>query len=91
MGDELKVVRSVGSEAEANIVVSRLREDGIEAIDKGGAIADAYRGAGPRDVYVSEKDLDRARELLKDDENAFTDEELARLSEQAGREAEERD
>jgi hypothetical protein len=37
-------------------------------------------------VYVEERDLDRAREALEADEG-FSDEELARLSDEAGRAA----
>lgn len=40
--------------------------------------------AAARDVYVDEQDLDRAREMLEVDEG-FSDEELARLSDEAGK------
>jgi hypothetical protein len=40
---------------------------------------------------VDAKDLDRARAVLGSDEAAFSDEELARLSDEAGREEAARD
>jgi hypothetical protein len=40
-------------------------------------------------VYVSEADLDRASALLEFEEGSFSEDELARLSEEAGKEAEE--
>ena len=39
--------------------------------------------AAARDVFVEDRDLDRAREVLKVDEG-LSDEELARLSDEAG-------
>ena len=41
---------------------------------------------GARDVFVSARDLDRAHEVLKADEGSFSDEELGRVSEEAGQE-----
>ena len=43
-------------------------------------------GSG-RDILVEEEDLVRAREVLKEEDKGFDEEELARLSEEAGREA----
>src|SRR6202035_579444 len=43
-------------------------------------------GSG-RDILVEEEDLARAQEILKEDDEGFDEEELARLSEEAGRRA----
>jgi hypothetical protein len=87
--DELKIVTTTSTAGEADIVVGRLREDGIRAIPRSATGYGSRRGwNGSCDVLVSERDLERARELLKADEGAFSDEELTRLSEQAAREAE---
>jgi len=43
-------------------------------------------GVGARcDVYVRATDLERARAVLKEDEGGFDEAELARLSEEAGK------
>jgi hypothetical protein len=43
-------------------------------------------GRSSRDIYVRSADLERAREVLKADEGGFDEDELARLSEEAGKE-----
>jgi hypothetical protein len=77
---ELKVVTTVGSATEATLVCGRLMEAGIRASHGGGR----WSAKGARDVYVEAHDLDRAHAVLKDDEGGFSEEELARLSEEAG-------
>jgi putative signal transducing protein len=83
MSDELRILTTVGNEAEAEMVAERLSEAGIRHMSRmaGGGIR--LGAAAARDVYVEERDLDRAREVLKVDEG-FSDEELARLSDEAG-------
>jgi hypothetical protein len=83
MSDDLKIVTTVGNEAEAEMVGERLSEAGIRYSARlaGGGIT--LGAAAPRDVYVEEQDLDRAREVLEADEG-FSEEELARLSDEAG-------
>jgi hypothetical protein len=83
MADEkhyLKIVTTVGSAPEAALVCGRLTEAGIRAVQRGGQ----WSARGARDVNVEEHDLDRARAVLKADEGGFSEEELARLSEEAG-------
>ena len=87
MADNLKIVTTVSNEAEAEMVGERLSEAGIRHMTRsaGGGIR-VLGAAAARDVYVAEQDLERAREALAVDEG-FSEEELARLSDEAGREA----
>jgi len=89
MPDELKSVTTVGSEPEAEMVCDRLLAEGIHAISQRTIGGPEWGGSGARVVFVDAKDLDRAQEVLKADEGSFSEEELARLSEEAGREANE--
>ena len=84
MSDELEIVRYADSATEADVVQSLLHEAGIESVQR--AIAGPEWAAGGHTVYVAPADLDRAREVLAANEDAVSDEELGRLSEQAGRE-----
>lgn len=82
-----KLLTTVGTAGEAEMVSALLLEAGIHSIAQrtiGGPLEDARAG---RDIYVDEHDLERARGLLKDQENPVSDEDLTRLSEQAYREA----
>jgi Putative prokaryotic signal transducing protein len=87
----LKIVTTASNELEASLVVGRLTEAGIHCICSGGSFGQVgvVYGivAGGRSVYVEERDFARAREVLKADEGDFDEEELARLSEEAGKEA----
>jgi hypothetical protein len=69
------------------MICARLGESGISAVSKRNIGADnpEFGSSGAREVYVEEELASRARELLAVPE--FSDEELAELSEQAGREA----
>jgi hypothetical protein len=83
--DDLKIVASV-DQFEADIIMGRLSEAGIHCMRSGGG-AGFERGMSRfRDVYVNAKDLERARAVLKEDEGGFDEDELARLSEEAGKE-----
>jgi uncharacterized protein YaaQ len=86
MSDELKMVTTVSNEAEAEMVGERLSEAGIRFTARLASGGIRLGAAAARDVYVEEQDLDRAREVLKVDEG-FSDEELARLSDEAGKAA----
>jgi hypothetical protein len=82
--NDLKVVTTATDEMQQSIILGRLTEAGIHCMGSGGG---RRRGAtGARDVYVRASDLERARALLKEDEAPFDEDELARLSEEAGRE-----
>jgi uncharacterized protein YaaQ len=86
MSDQLKLVTSVSNEAEAEMVAERLSEEGIRFTVRLASGGIRLGAAAARDLYVDEQDLDRARAALDVDEG-FTDEELARLSDEAGRAA----
>jgi hypothetical protein len=86
MSDDLRIVTTVSNEAEAEMVGERLSEAGIRHMTRSAGGGIRLGAAAARDVYVEEQDLDRAREALAVDEG-FSDEELARLSDAAGREA----
>lgn len=83
MSDELKIVTTVSNEAEAEMVAERLSEAGIRHMSRIASGGIRLGAAAARDVYVEAQDLDRAREALKVDED-FSEEELARLSDEAG-------
>ena len=85
MPDALKILTSVASEPEAELVVERLSAAGISAIAQRTIGGPQWGYSGARDVFVGEEDLERARELLASEEGSFSDEELGRLSEEAVR------
>ncbi|MEA2199815.1 MAG: putative prokaryotic signal transducing protein [Solirubrobacteraceae bacterium] len=84
MSDELRSLTTVSSEAEAEMVCDRLLADGIHAITQRTIGGPEWGSSGARAVMVDAKDLDRAKALLASEEGAFSDEELTRLSEEAG-------
>jgi uncharacterized protein YaaQ len=84
VSDQLKLVTSVSNEAEAEMVADRLTEAGIRFTVRLASGGIRMGAAAARDLYVDEQDLDRARETLETDEG-FSDEELARLSDEAGK------
>lgn len=86
MSEDLKVVTTVSNQAEGEMVAERLSEAGIEHMSRVASGGIRLGDAAARDVYVQAKDFDRALEALKIDEG-FSEDELARLSEQAGQEA----
>ena len=78
-GETPRHLTSAGTEFEADIILERLSEAGIQAVQQGPL---APRGGYPsaRDIYVDERDLERAHAALKAAEG-FSEEELAELSE----------
>ena len=67
---ELAVLQVVGSEPEAEIILSLLRTEGIPAIAQktnyAVGLADASAsGAGPREILVHAENLERARTVLQ--------------------------
>jgi hypothetical protein len=89
MPEALRSVITVSSEAEAELVSERLLAEGIHAISQRTIGGPEWGSSGARSVMVDAKDLDRARAVLAAEEGTFSDEELTRLSEEAGREADE--
>lgn len=81
----LTLLTTARGKTEATLLVARLRDAGIPCM-RGGA--DGPRGTprSAREIYVDEASLSRAQEILEEDRGAdFDEEELARLSEEAGR------
>ena len=70
---------TASSEFEAEIILERLSEAGVQAVQQG-PLAPRVGYPGGRDIYVEEQDLDRARAALKAAEG-FSEEELTELSE----------
>ncbi len=87
MPEALQSVTTVGSEAEAEMVCERLLAEGIHAIAQRTIGGREWGSSGARSVVVDPRDLERARAVLASEEGSFSDEELTRLSEEAGREA----
>ena len=90
MTEAVKPVTAVTSEAEAQIVLDLLSGAGIQAILQRTIGSVEWGSSGARDVLVEEPDLARAREVLAANEGAVSDDELARLSEEAGRKSDQR-
>jgi hypothetical protein len=83
--DDLKIVASA-SQTEADIIMGRLSDAGIRSMH-GPSLGGFGRGMPQTlGVYVNAKDLERARAVLEEDEGGFDEDELARLSEEAGKE-----
>jgi putative signal transducing protein len=79
----LRVLTTASSPVEQSLLLARLSDAGIRCM-RGAGGARAALGSG-RDILVEEEDLTRAEEILKEDDEGFDEEELARLSEEAGR------
>jgi hypothetical protein len=71
------------NEVEAEMIIVRLRGAGIDAVYRGPDLP-GMGAAGGDEVFVEEADAARARDLLAAPH--ISDEELAELSEEAGRE-----
>lgn len=70
----MRLLTTVPGGPAAEMICTRLRQAGIEAVGKGGALSARSRGIGPQDIYVEERDLDRAREVLQADEGVGEEE-----------------
>jgi Putative prokaryotic signal transducing protein len=87
-GSDLKILTTATGAMQQTLIVGRLSEAGIHCMQTGNLGVGGFRGGGPRNVLVKAADLKRARAVLKEDEGGFDEDELARLSEEAGRESE---
>ena len=71
---ELVHLTVVPTAAEAEIITGLLRTEGIECEDRatnvGAGFMDGMPGGGPREIFVAEDSLERARELLATTEGA---------------------
>lgn len=79
----LKVLTSTSNPVERSLLIARLSDAGIPCMRGAGGARSAL-GSG-RDILVEDEDLIRAQEILKEDDEGFDEDELARLSEEAGR------
>jgi hypothetical protein len=77
-GHEPKVLTTVSDELEGTLICGRLSEAGISHRLSG---AGARFAGGTRSIWVEQRDLDRARDVLKASEG-FSEEDLAQLSEE---------
>jgi hypothetical protein len=82
----LVAVADASSEPEAVMIVARLRDAGITAMSKttGSRQAIQFGSGSTQTIYVEAEHETRAREVLQDPD--LSDDELAALAEQAGRE-----
>jgi putative signal transducing protein len=77
----LRIAASVGNEMEAAMVCGRLADAGIHCMQQRAGVGGRSWGpGGPRDVYVDERDLARARAVLSE---SVSEQELIREEEQA--------
>lgn len=67
------------NELEADIILARLKEADINAWESN-SLGGPQGSAGPRDIYVDDTDLERAREVLREAQNV-DEEELDELAE----------
>ncbi len=89
MSDDLKLLTTVGNEAEAEMVTESLSEADIRSMAQMSSTGIRLGAAADRDIYVEAKDYERALEVL----NAAvpSEEELAALSQAAVHQAEAED
>ncbi|HWF31473.1 MAG TPA: hypothetical protein VG188_02835 [Solirubrobacteraceae bacterium] len=87
MSKPLKLVTSVSSFAEAEIIRQLLLEAGIHSISQRNIGGPEWGQSGGQSVFVEQAQLEDALAVLKSGEGAISDEELARQSEEAGRAA----
>jgi len=68
MSDELQVIATVQNEFEADMVRGVLAEAGIVAMQRLAAsgVAGRLGGGGERDVMVGDADVERARDVLRE-------------------------
>jgi hypothetical protein len=81
----LRLLKTVNQGHEAEMICGRLEAEGIVPVAHGRAMSMYTTGLWPRDIYVQEADLDRAREVLEADAN-ISEEELIQAQEEAAAE-----
>jgi hypothetical protein len=86
----VKVLAVAPNQPQADLMIGRLAGIGVTAISQLSLSNPEMGASGARTIYVEEGDLERARALLAVEEPPFSEEELAELSDAAGREARER-
>ncbi len=81
----MRLLTTVNGQPVAEIVCAQLREAGIRVVNKGYALSAERATFGPQDIYVEERDLDRAREVLKAAEGVSEDDLIKAEEEDAAR------
>lgn len=81
-----RYLTTASGEVEACAIRARLAEAGIHVLEQGPLDKDGVAFAHSRDIYVDDCDLERSKTVLRAGGD-FDEDELARLSEQAYREA----
>ena len=81
-----RYLTTASSEFEAGAIRGRLAEAGIHVLEQGSMDERGVEFAHSREIYVDDRDLDRAKTALSSNEG-FDEDELARLSEEAYRRA----
>jgi hypothetical protein len=79
----LALLTKANGRTEAALLLARLRDASIPCA-RGGAEGPRGIPSSAREIYVEEADLPRAREIFAEDRGGFDEEELTRLSEEAG-------
>jgi Putative prokaryotic signal transducing protein len=83
--DDLELLTTVADEVQERLIAGRLTEASIRCMLTPRGLKRSI--SGPMNIYVQAADLERARALLKEDEGGFDEAELARLSEEAGKQS----
>jgi hypothetical protein len=72
--DDLRVLDVVGSEPTAQVVCAILRDAGIQcmirATNAGAGAMDGWAVGGPREIVVRADQLERAREVMREQQDA---------------------
>jgi hypothetical protein len=85
--EALRSVATAANQAEGEMICARLAQAGIAAVEQRASGNPEFGGTGARYIQVRSADVDRARAALAEEQVPFSDEELARLSKEAAREA----
>lgn len=81
----MRLLTTVDGQPVAEVVCAQLREAGIGSVNKGNPLSAKRATFGPQDIYVEERDLDRAREVLTAAEGVSEDEVVKAEEEDAAR------
>jgi hypothetical protein len=81
-----RYLTTASSEFESGAIRGRLSEAGIHVLEEGALDERGVAFARSRDIYVDDRDLERAKAVLQENQD-FDEDELARLSEEAYRKA----
>ncbi len=80
--ERVRVLTAVASEAEAELIRLRLLDTGASAIHQR-TIGGPQWGASARRIFINDEDVGRAQQVLAP-EGGLSEEEIARLSDEAG-------